>query len=169
MTTMTTSTTSTMSTVTTMSTSARPAARYLAPGWGTRRIFNPLVAGLVRLGLPLKGARILEVPGRTSGEWRATPVNPLTIGATRYLVAPRGETQWVLNMRVAGGGRLRDRAGTEHFIAVEVDDRAKPPVLRAYLEQWAFETGKFFDGVGADATDDELAAIAPGIPVFRIG
>ena len=162
---MTTSTTTTPAS----STSTRPAARYLAPGWGTRRIFNPLVARLVRLGLPLKGARILEVPGRTSGEWRATPVNPLTIGATRYLVAPRGETQWVLNMRVAGGGRLRDRAGTEHFIAVEVDDHAKPPVLRAYLEQWAFETGKFFDGVGADATDDELATIAPGIPVFRIG
>ena len=159
----------TTSTTTTPASSTRTAARYLAPGWGTRRIFNPLVARLVRLGLPLKGARILEVPGRTSGEWRATPVNPLTIGATRYLVAPRGETQWVLNLRVAGGGRLRDRAGTEHFIAVEVDDHAKPPVLRAYLEQWAFETGKFFDGVGADATDDELAAIAPGIPVFRIG
>lgn len=149
------------------STPSRP--RYLGPGWATRRILNPTVAALVRIGLPLKGAHILEVPGRVSGEWRATPVNPLTLDGARYLVAPRGETQWVRNLRAAGAGRLRSRAGTEHFFAVEVDDAAKPPLLRAYLERWASEAGKFFDGVGPDAADDELAAIAGGVPVFRIG
>ena len=44
----------------------------------------------------------------------------------------------------------------------------KPSVLRAYLRQWAFEVNQFFQGVGADAPDAEIARIAPGYPVFRI-
>ena len=41
-------------------------------------------------------------------------------------------------------------------------------MLRAYLKRWKLEVGMFFDGVDADATDEELLAIAPGYPVFRI-
>ena len=80
---------------------------YEAPGWATRHVMNPIISGLVKLGLPLKGAGILSVRGRTTGEWRDTPVNPLTIDGDRFLVAPRGETQWVRNLRAAGSGRLR--------------------------------------------------------------
>ena len=79
-------------------------SRYLRPGWFTRRVFNPLIAGLTRAGLSVWGSRELRVRGRTSGEWRATPVNLLTVGTDRYLVAPRGETQWARNLRVAGDG-----------------------------------------------------------------
>jgi len=141
--------------------------RYVAPGWPTR-LLNPIVSTLVRLGLPLKGAAVLSVRGRSSGEFRTTPVNPLTLDGQRYLVAPRGETQWVRNLRAAGGGRLRQGRREQNFTAVEIDDSAKPEVLRAYLKEWAWEVGKFFDGVGADATDEELAAIAPRHPIFRI-
>jgi len=141
--------------------------RYVAPGWPTR-LLNPIVSTLVRLGLPFKGAAVLSVRGRSSGEFRTTPVNPLTLDGQRYLVAPRGETQWVRNLRAAGGGRLRQGRREQDFTAVEIDDSAKPEVLRAYLKEWAWEVGKFFDGVGADATDEELAAIAPRHPIFRI-
>jgi deazaflavin-dependent oxidoreductase (nitroreductase family) len=143
-------------------------SHYLAPDWATRRIMNPIVGGLVKLGVSVKGAGILSVRGRKSGEWRSTPVNPLTLDGERYLVAPRGETQWVRNLREAGGGRLRQGRRQQDFTAVEIDDSDKTRVLRAYLKEWAWEVGKFFDGVGADATDDELAAIAPRHPVFRI-
>ena len=142
--------------------------RYLAPDRFTRRVANPLMAWMVRRGLGVRGARQLEVRGRSSGEWRTTPVNPLTVDGERFLVAPRGETQWVRNLRVSGTGRLRIGRRVEEFAAAEVADADKTPILRAYLAAWAFEVGKFFEGVDADSTDDELAAEAPGFPVFRI-
>lgn len=131
-------------------------------------VFNGIVGTLTRLGLPLAGSRVLAVRGRTSGEWRTTPVNPLRVAGERYLVAPRGQTQWVRNLRIAGGGELRKGRSTEAFTAIEVPDAEKPPILREYLRAWAWEVGRFFDGVSASSSDDELRAIAPGFPVFRI-
>ncbi|NAZ82572.1 nitroreductase family deazaflavin-dependent oxidoreductase [Kineococcus sp. R8] len=157
---------SVLSEKTTAHSSAAP--RYLAPDLLTRRVLNPLVAASTRLGLPLAGSRVLAVRGRTSGEWRTTPVNPLTIDGTRYLVAPRGHTQWVRNLRVAGTGELRAGRRAEAFTAVEVTDADKPALLREYLRRWAWEVGMFFDGVDASATDAELLAAAPKHPVFRI-
>lgn len=142
--------------------------RFQEPGWFTRRVFNPFVAWLSRRGLSVAGSRVLEVQGRKSGEWRRTPVNPLRIGGDRYLVAPRGTTQWVRNMRVSGGGRLVGR-GVEEFSASEVPEDERAPILRAYLEKWKWEVGTFFDGVGPDSSDEELRRIAPDHPVFRIG
>ena len=121
------------------------------------------------LGISLYGSRILAVRGRRSGEWRTVPVNPLVHDGARYLVAPRGETpvgaeparrrRW----RAAPGAAVR-----ECFRATEVADRDKPPLLRAYLRIWAFEVAAFFDGVGAEAPEEEVRRIAPGHPVFRI-
>lgn len=144
------------------------ATRYLAPSWFTRRVFNPLVARLTRWGVSLKGSRVLEVRGRTSGETRATVVNLLTVDDTRYLVAPRGETQWVRNLRAAGEGVLRLGRRREAFRATELSDEEKAPILRAYLAAWAWEVGAFFEGLTADATDAEIAAVAPGFPVFAV-
>jgi deazaflavin-dependent oxidoreductase (nitroreductase family) len=111
---------------------------------------------------------VLEVRGRSSGEWRAVPVNLLVLDGVEYLVAPRGHTQWVRNLRVAGSGRLRLGSKLVPFTAVELADDEKPPVLRPYLERWKWEVGQFFGGVGSDSSDDELLAIAPDHPVFRI-
>ena len=86
----------------------------------------------------------------------------------RYIVAPRGETQWVRNMRASGGGRVRKGFKAEEFRAVELPDEEKVPLLRAYLKKWAWEVGAFFQGVGADAPDDELRRIAPRHPVFKV-
>src|SRR3954454_8407986 len=80
---------------------------YARPGWFTRHVFNRIVALLTRAGVSVWGSRELRVRGRTSGEWRTTPVNLLTLQGSQYLVAPRGETQWVRNLRVAGTGELR--------------------------------------------------------------
>jgi deazaflavin-dependent oxidoreductase (nitroreductase family) len=142
--------------------------RYLHPGRGTVHIFNRAVAFLTRHGISVYGSRVLYVRGRTTGEWRSTPVNPLTLDGDRYLVAPRGHTQWVRNMRVAGGGELRIGRRAEAFTATEVADADKPAILRAYLRKWKFEVGTFFDGTGPDASDEQLLAIAPGYPVFRV-
>ncbi|MGE5133896.1 MAG: nitroreductase/quinone reductase family protein [Gemmatimonadota bacterium] len=148
-----------------MTTGSEP--RYVQPTTSTR-VFNRAVSGLTRLGLSVWGSRVLAVRGRTSGEWRTTPVNLLTYQGERYLVAPRGETQWVRNIRVAGGGELRLGRRAEPFTVTEVADADKPAILRAYLTRWKMEIGVFFQGVGPDAPEARLAEIAPGYPVFRI-
>jgi deazaflavin-dependent oxidoreductase (nitroreductase family) len=142
--------------------------RFQEPGWVDLHVFNPLVALATKLGLSVAGSRVLEVRGRKSGEWRRTPVNPLDFEGERYLVSPRGHTQWVRNMRAGGGGRLVLGRRTEEFTASELGDEEKPPVLRAYLKKWKWEVGAFFGGVGPDASDEELLRIAPDHPVFRI-
>ena len=147
---------------------AAGSARYLAPGWFTRNVFNRSVRRLTRMGVSILGSRDLRVRGRSSGEWRSTPVNLLTFEGEQYLVAPRGAAQWVRNIRVAGGGELRVGRRVQAFRAVELDDAAKPAVLRAYLRRWKAEVGVFFDGIGPDAPDEQLLAIAPGYPVFRV-
>jgi deazaflavin-dependent oxidoreductase (nitroreductase family) len=144
------------------------AARYLAPGWFTRNVFNRAVAFLTRHGVSVAGSRVLAVRGRSSGEWRTTPVNLLELGGKRYLLAPRGVTQWVRNIRVAGGGQLRVGQRVEDFRARELDQDEQLPVLRAYLRRWKWEVGVFFEGVGPDATDDELRSIAPRHPAFEV-
>lgn len=142
--------------------------RYVQPGWFTRNVFNRVVATATRRGFSFWGSRVLEVRGRISGQVRQTPVNLLTWDGSRYLVAPRGVTQWVRNLRVAGEGTLRLGKRAETFRATEIPDAEKAPILRAYLKRWKMEVGVFFDGVGADAEDAELQRIAANHPVFRV-
>jgi deazaflavin-dependent oxidoreductase (nitroreductase family) len=141
---------------------------YQQPGWFTTHIFNGVVAGLTKLGISVWGSRVLEVRGRTSGEPRRTPVNLLTFDGAKYLVAPRGETQWVRNLRAAGDAVLIVGRRRQTFSAQELPDGEKPEVLRAYLKRWKAEVGVFFDGVSAVSSDEELDRIAPRHPVFRI-
>jgi len=144
------------------------AQRYVQPGWFTRNIFNRTVRALTRMGISVAGSRELRVRGRKSGEWRTTPVNLLTVDDSRYLVAPRGNAQWVRNIRVAGKGELRVGRRSESFAAEEVADAAKTTILREYLRRWGWEVGAFFEGIDKNASDEDLALIAPGFPVFRI-
>jgi deazaflavin-dependent oxidoreductase (nitroreductase family) len=134
----------------------------------TQRVFNPMVQFLTRCGISVMGSRVLRVRGRKSGEWRSTPVNLLSLDGARYLVAPRGTTQWVRNVRAAGNGELRVGRRTEEFRAVEVADEDKVPVLREYLRKWSWEVGQFFEGVDKNSSDDTLRGVAPGFPVFSV-
>ncbi len=141
---------------------------FQEPGWFTKHVFNRLVAGATRLGISVAGSRLLEVRGRKSGEWRRTPVNLLVFEGERFLVSPRGNSQWVRNMRAAGGGRLLAGRRVEEFTAVEVPESERPPLLRAYLKRWKWEVGAFFDGVGPESTDAELLRVAPDHPAFKL-
>lgn len=149
-------------------------AHYQPPGWFTRNVLNRLVARLTRMGVSVAGSRVLRVRGRKSGQLRSNPVNVLTLDGVRYLVAARGLTEWVRNLRVAGTGELVVGRRVERFEATELNtaDGADPDgastVLRAYLRRWKWEVGQFFDGVGPDSTDDELSSIAAKHPIFRI-
>jgi hypothetical protein len=144
--------------------------RYIQPNWFTRNVFNRIVAWLAQVGISVYGSRVLAVKGRKSGAWRTIPVNLLEYRGERYLVAPRGITQWVRNVRAGSEAELRLGARREPVKLEEIpdDDPLKIELLRAYLRKWAFEVGVFFQGVGADASDDELRRIAPDHPVFRV-
>ncbi|MBA3338272.1 MAG: nitroreductase family deazaflavin-dependent oxidoreductase [Geodermatophilaceae bacterium] len=154
---------------------------------------NRLIARLTKMGVSVWGSRVLRVRGRRSGQWRSNPVNVLTLDGARYLVAPRGVTDWVRNLRESGTGELVVGGRVEAFAAAELahslpdgskaegsatgtaaaqdgrqSDDETITVLRAYLRRWEWEVGQFFDGVGPDSTDDELRAIAAKHPIFRI-
>ena len=141
--------------------------RYVRLSWFDHA-FNGVARALTGLGVSLYGSRNLAVRGRKSGEWRVVPVNLLVCDGVRYLVAPRGEAHWVRNLRAAGGGELRLGRRSEPFRAVEVSDADKPAILRAYLERWRFEVDRFFEGLSASPSDDDLRRVANRYPVFRI-
>jgi deazaflavin-dependent oxidoreductase (nitroreductase family) len=142
---------------------------YKKPGFATAKIMNPFVLVMMRAGLSVWGSRILETRGRQSGLPRRTPVNLLDVDGRQYLVSPRGDTQWVRNVR-ADGGRLTLILGRRRHerMAEEVADGEKAPILRAYLRKWKMEVGVFFDGVTTDSSDEDLRRIAGDHPVFLL-
>jgi deazaflavin-dependent oxidoreductase (nitroreductase family) len=129
-----------------------PQQRYLKPGWLVRRLANPLL-------MRLRFVPTLHVRGRNTGQRHSVPVNVLELDSERYLVSPRGETDWVRNLRAAGGGELEyGRRRTQLFTAVEVPDEEKPRVIAAYLDWWGNQVRSQFEAL-PDPADH---------PVFRI-
>jgi hypothetical protein len=143
-------------------------AYYKKPDWFTRNVFNRTVELMTRAGISVWGSRVLRVRGRKTGDWHSHPVNLLTFQGKQYLVAPRGQTQWVRNIRVSGEGELMLGGKARRFGPVEIPDEQRVPILRAYLTRWKVEVGMFFQGVGPDSSETELQRIAPDHPVFRV-
>ncbi|HET9119623.1 MAG TPA: nitroreductase family deazaflavin-dependent oxidoreductase [Solirubrobacterales bacterium] len=140
--------------------------KYKKPDWFTMHVVNPLIKGIHRLGFAVAGSQTLAVRGRKSGELRTNPVNPFELDGHTYLLSPRGTTQWVRNLRAAGGeGELRTGRKVRHFHAEEVPDAEKLPLMRLYMDKWAWEV-KGFLGIDADASDEEIRRILPDHPVF---
>src|SRR5262245_3944369 len=83
------------------------------------RAFNAVLAFLMRMGVSVYGSRVLAVRGLKSCAWRTVPVNLLVHEGERYLVAPRGETEWVRNIRAARGGELRLGSRREPIAIIE--------------------------------------------------
>jgi deazaflavin-dependent oxidoreductase (nitroreductase family) len=141
--------------------------RYLVPD-RTAKVFNAVAKWLTARGISLLGSRILAVRGRKSGQTRTTIINLFTYEGSQYLLAPRGQTEWVRNLRAAGEGELRLGRRIQRFAPVEIADADKEPLIRLYLRKWAWETGAFFDGLKADSPAADIEAAAPGFPVFQI-
>lgn len=143
-------------------------AKYQKPGWFVSKVANGAVAFLIRrLGKSPSGAQLLEVRGRKTGKVQTVPVNPIEADGNRYLVAPRGETQWVRNFRAAGEGELKVGGRSERIVGRELPDGDKPKILRAYLDKYYGQVASQFD-VPKDATLEQLAEIAGNHPVFHI-
>lgn len=143
-------------------------ARYVPPNGRTDRAFNAAVAWLTDHGVSLLGSRVLTVRGRRTGALQRVPVNLLRLGDERFLVAVRGNTQWVRNVRVAGQGELRVGRRTERVRLEELPVSERTPVIRVYLKRWGWEVGRFVDGLTGSSGDEAIGTAAAGIPVFRV-
>lgn len=141
--------------------------RYDRPRWAAR-IFNEAIRRLAEAGISIQGSTAVQVRGRTSGRLRGVVVNVLTVDGRRYLVSPRGNTQWARNARAAGevevGPRRRSRT---HGIA-EVPDAAKPELLKPYLDRWYWQVKGHIGGLTPQSTREEMRRAAPSIPVFEL-
>ncbi|GAA1482916.1 nitroreductase/quinone reductase family protein [Gordonia sinesedis] len=143
-------------------------SHYVPPA-AADRAFGRIVRWLSDRGIGLAGAATLTVPGRISGRPQRIPVNPLPLDGCEYLVSIRGEAQWVRNARAAGSVEVRRgrRRRTVRVSELPVADRV--PVLRAYLDRWGWEVGRFLpDGLTADATHEQVAAHAHLLPVLVV-
>jgi deazaflavin-dependent oxidoreductase (nitroreductase family) len=132
------------------------------------RAANTAIRWLAELGINIAGTRALRVRGRKSGQQRAVVINLLTVDGVDYLVSPRGNTQWARNVRAAGVVELGPRWRSEHARVSEVDDAAKPELLRRYLARWYWQVKGYVGGLTPDSSDEQLLAGAPRIPVFAL-
>lgn len=131
------------------------------------KIVNSVAKVLVgNLGLNLKGAMVLTVRGRKSGEPRSLVVNVLDLDGNKYLLSPHGASNWVKNVRENGHLQLHRGKHRARYHAEEVTDpEEKLAVMRAYLDRWSWQVRGFM-GVDKSASDEELRAILDKHPVF---
>ncbi len=131
------------------------------------RLFNRAFGVLVRLGLGFAHTYLLEVRGRKSGKLYAMPVDLLTHGGRQYLVAPRGDTQWVRNAEVAGGVWLRKGRQVQEFQLRALSATERPPILHAYLAQCRREVQRFFP-IPAGSPVEAFVPLASRYPAFEL-
>jgi deazaflavin-dependent oxidoreductase (nitroreductase family) len=143
------------------------ALRYDQPNT-VARAANTLIRSLAELGISIAGSRALRVRGRKTGKPRGVVVNVLTIDGVDYLVSPRGDTQWVRNVRAAGVVDMGPRWRRRRLRTTEVADAAKADLLKRYLDRWYWEVKGHIAGLTPDSSDDEICAAAPSIPVFAL-
>jgi hypothetical protein len=139
--------------------------RYEEPN-GAARAANAAIRWLAEMGISIAGTRALRVRGRKSGKQRGVVINLLTVDGVDYLVSPRGNTQWARNVRAAGVVEMGPRWRSERLQVSEVDDAAKPEVLRRYLARWYWQVKGYVAGLTPESSDEQLRAAAPSIPVF---
>jgi deazaflavin-dependent oxidoreductase (nitroreductase family) len=143
---------------------AGPAFREPSP---LERVFNRTFGALVGLGLAPRDYYLLQVRGRKSGRVYGTPVSLVPLHGVRFLVAPRGRTQWVRNAEAANEVVLKRGSNRRRFRLRALSDADKPPVLAAYLERYRAVVQRYFP-VRAGSPSAVFAEIAGRYPVFEL-
>lgn len=143
-----------------------PSTQFTPPT-AVDRLVNRAFGFLVKIGLGLPHNYLLEVRGRKSGRIYSTPVNVLELGGKRYLVAPRGYTQWVRNVEASGEASLTKRGRRQAFRFQPVADEAKPEILKAYLDGFKLTVQRYFP-IPAGSPAEAFKPLAARYPVFEI-
>lgn len=148
---------------------------YRPPSPWYRRL-NPVGVPLTTWGFAPRDAVTLQVRGRRTGRPRRIPILITRYEGADYLVALAGQSQWVRNVRAAGGDAVLRRRSTRRVRLEEVPVEERAPVLAAYLaagkrrsgESAAREQAKWYFGLHEPPTVERLAVLAPRYPVFRV-
>jgi deazaflavin-dependent oxidoreductase (nitroreductase family) len=139
---------------------------FRAPS-ATERMFNRGFGFLVGLGLGFSYNYLLEVRGRKSGRLYSTPINLLELKGKRFLVAPRGRTQWVRNAEASGEVTLKKGRSEQRFRLRPLPDSEKLEVLKAYLDRFQREVQRYFS-VPAGSPAEDFRNLAPAYPAFEL-
>jgi deazaflavin-dependent oxidoreductase (nitroreductase family) len=143
-----------------------PPPSFRAPN-ATERIFNRIFGFLVGLGLGFSYNYLLQVRGRRSGKIYSTPIDLLELGGKRFLVAPRGHTQWVRNGEAAGEVTLKKGSKRLKFGLRALSDQEKPEILKAYLDQFRREVQTYFP-VPAGSPVEVFRELVQNYPAFEL-
>ncbi|MGA7382540.1 MAG: nitroreductase/quinone reductase family protein [Terriglobales bacterium] len=139
---------------------------FRAPN-AVERAFNRVYGFLVGMGLGFSYNHLLQVKGRKSGKIYSTPIDLLELNGKRFLVAPRGRTQWVRNAEAAGEVALKKGSSRQRFRLRSVPDIDKPAILKAYLDRFKKEVQRYFP-VAAGSPAESFRELAAGYPVFEL-
>ena len=131
------------------------------------RVFNQVFGFLVGIGIGFSHNYLLQVRGRKSGKIFSTPVDLLELGGKRFLVAPRGRTQWVRNAEAAGEIVLKKGSKRQTFRLRPIPDADKPEILKAYLDSFKSEVQTYFS-VPAGSLPEAFVPLAPSYPAFEL-
>lgn len=86
---------------------------------------------------------ILTVRGRKSGKWISTPITPIDFNGHVFLVAPRGETQWVRNLRQENKARLTTKGKIQQIATKEISGKLQIAVVTKYQERVKISKSQF--------------------------
>ncbi len=133
----------------------------------TDQFFNKLVGHLANWGIGPKYMVVLETAGRKSGKIYRTPVNLMEVDSVLYLVAPRGETQWVRNVRHANTVTLTRGNKRSQYKITELPPGEKASLLKAYLDRYTAAVQQYFP-VKAGSPVGDFVALEAQYPVMRL-
>ena len=139
---------------------------FRAPS-AVERVFNRVFGFLVGLGLGFSYNYLLQVRGRKSGKLYSTPINLVELRGKRFLVAPRGRTQWVRNAEAAGEVTLKKGRTKLQFRLRPITDADKPEILKAYLDSFKREVQQYFP-VAAGSQVQAFEPLAQSYPAFEL-
>ena len=139
---------------------------FRAPSAG-ERIFNRIFGFVVGMGWGFSYNYLLQVRGRKSGKIFSTPIDLLEINGKRFLVAPRGRTQWVRNAESAGEVTLKKGSRRLKFRLRALSDQEKPEILKAYLDRFKREVQTYFS-VAAGSPVEAFTGLVEHYPAFEL-
>lgn len=141
--------------------------KYFLKPSAFEQFMNNMIGKLADWGVGPGYMYVLEVEGRKSGKTYRTPVNLLEVDGAPYLVAPRGEANWVRNAKHAGTLTLKRGKMRTTYRVTEVPSGQKAPLLKEYLDRYASAVQRYFS-VQAGSPVETFVPLEDQYPVLRL-
>lgn len=142
----------------------------IRPPWWLKYV-NKVMISAQKLGMGFgdKGPAVLEMRGRKSGKPRFTPVTPMTVDGSRYIVGGLPGSDWAANLCAAGVATLHRGRRTQQVRVTEMPIGQARPLLRAFPIEVPTGVGFMKNaGLVTGPDPDEFEALAGRCPVFRL-